>query len=160
MFVEKSLVTDGQAPQQSNERKRSLGAFYTPPDLSRILCEWAIRSVDDVVLEPSFGGCNFLEEIASRFDLLGADNPLSSVFGCDIDVHAFDKLRLLRCGFNSCNFLLKDFLLIESSEFCLGGGGCGNWESSLYWSCSDRGRAEKSFIWLARKKDDACRCKV
>ncbi|HCF3907970.1 class I SAM-dependent DNA methyltransferase [Pseudomonas aeruginosa] len=121
MFVEKSLVTDGQAPQQSNERKRSLGAFYTPPDLSRILCEWAIRSVDDVVLEPSFGGCNFLEEIASRFDLLGADNPLSSVFGCDIDVHAFDKLRLLRCGFNSCNFLLKDFLLIESSEFCLGG---------------------------------------
>lgn len=120
MFVEQSLVTGSQAQQQSNERKRSLGAFYTPIDLSRLLCDWAIRAVDDVVLEPSFGGCNFLEEIASRFGSLGAGSPLSSVYGCDIDIHAFDKLRSLSCGFDPGNFLLKDFLLLDPSEFCLG----------------------------------------
>lgn len=121
MFVEQSLATDSQAQQQSNERKRSLGAFYTPVDLSKLLCDWAIRAVDDVVLEPSFGGCNFLEEIASRFGSLGAGSPLSSVYGCDIDIHAFDKLRSLSCGFDPDNFLLKDFLRLDPSEFCLGG---------------------------------------
>ena len=42
------------------EDRRILGAYYTPERLSQLLTDWAIRHVDDTVLEPSFGGCGFL----------------------------------------------------------------------------------------------------
>ena len=43
-------------PLSEQFKKRRVGIFHTPIDAERILCDWAIRSSGDRVLEPSFGG--------------------------------------------------------------------------------------------------------
>lgn len=35
--------------------RKARGAFFTPPEVTRFLCEWAITSPEDRVLEPSCG---------------------------------------------------------------------------------------------------------
>lgn len=72
--------------------RRKIGAFYTPVELSQMLADWAIRSISDTVLEPSFGGCGFLEAAFNRLDMLGSSDPVASIFGCDIDPVAFEHL--------------------------------------------------------------------
>ncbi|HST68097.1 MAG TPA: N-6 DNA methylase [Solirubrobacterales bacterium] len=73
------------------EAKKALGAFYTPPVMAAALIDWAVRSPDDRVFDPSFGGSVFLEAALQRLSLLGA-NPKTTqaqVFGTDIDDEAF-----------------------------------------------------------------------
>lgn len=120
VLVDESLQLDEMRILKSEERRRSLGAFYTPSYLSKLLCSWAIQKKDSVVLEPSFGGCTFLEEIASRFLDLGSEDPLASVYGCDIDKNAFLKLESLDISSHPDNFVLKDFLLLSHESFCAG----------------------------------------
>ena len=45
----------------SLEMRKELGAYYTPSALSQVMSDWAIRKPTDKILEPSFGGCGFLE---------------------------------------------------------------------------------------------------
>lgn len=56
---------------QAAERK-ARGAFFTPPEIARFIAEWAIRSPDDVVLEPSCGEAAFLLAAARRLRDIGA----------------------------------------------------------------------------------------
>ncbi|EOU3039696.1 HsdM family class I SAM-dependent methyltransferase [Pseudomonas aeruginosa] len=120
MLVEETLQLEEICTLTHEERRRSLGAFYTPSFLSKLLCLWAIECKNQVVLEPSFGGCTFLEEIASRFSHLGSSTPLQNVFGCDIDSNAFLKLDTLNIGEFKENFIKKDFLLLDDENFCSG----------------------------------------
>lgn len=91
--------------------RRQLGAFYTPEKLSQILSDWAIRSVDDRVLEPSFGGCGFLEAAANALRSVGCDEPTNQIFGCDIDPVAFTYLKAVFGDDTDLNgFLFGDFL--------------------------------------------------
>ncbi|NMY68003.1 N-6 DNA methylase [Pseudomonas sp. WS 5414] len=120
MLVEENLQFEEIQTLKREERRRSLGAFYTPSFLSKLLCSWAIRDKNQVVLEPSFGGCTFLEEISSRFLMLGSNSPLKNVYGCDIDKNAFLKLESLEIVGCENNFLEKDFLLLEHASFCEG----------------------------------------
>lgn len=90
-------------------RKRELGAFYTPSSVTKVLCDWAIQSVDDIVLEPSFGGCTFLEASVRRMQELG-DTTAANLYGCDIDPEAFVFLRTRVPGIRVENFHLCDFL--------------------------------------------------
>lgn len=48
------------------------GGYYTPSAVADWLCEWAIRSKKDRVLEPSCGNGAFLEAASKRFIGLGA----------------------------------------------------------------------------------------
>jgi adenine-specific DNA-methyltransferase len=82
------------APRRLAER-RKIGAFYTPDELSQILADWAIRQPTDTVLEPSFGGCGFLEAARKSLQRLGSDAPAENIFGCDIDPVAFQHLSAL-----------------------------------------------------------------
>ncbi|MCV4267800.1 HsdM family class I SAM-dependent methyltransferase [Pseudomonas capsici] len=120
MLVEETLQLEEVCALAHEERRRSLGAFYTPSFLSKLLCVWAIQNNNQVVLEPSFGGCTFLEEIASRFKELGSGDPLKGVYGCDIDRNAFLKLETLDIGGHARNFIQKDFLLLSHESFCVG----------------------------------------
>jgi type I restriction-modification system DNA methylase subunit len=120
VLVEENLQFEEIQTFKREERRRSLGAFYTPSFLSKLLCGWAIRDKNQVVLEPSFGGCTFLEEISSRFLMLGSNSPLKNVYGCDIDKNAFLKLESLEIVGCENNFLEKDFLLLEHASFCEG----------------------------------------
>lgn len=54
------------------EERKARGAFFTPPDISKFMTEWAVRSPDDVVLEPSCGEAAFLLPAAIRLRQLGA----------------------------------------------------------------------------------------
>lgn len=92
----------------SIERKKKLGAFYTPDMVTDILCDWAIRHKDDRLLEPSFGGCNFLISSIKKLEKLNCHTPLKFIYGYDIDSNAFKILK--RKGLAGKNFLLKDFL--------------------------------------------------
>lgn len=73
------------------QARKALGAFYTPPEMAAALVDWAVRSPDDRVFDPSFGGFVFLEAALRRLKLLGA-NPKATqaqVFGADVDEGAF-----------------------------------------------------------------------
>ncbi|WP_163001725.1 HsdM family class I SAM-dependent methyltransferase [Pseudomonas viridiflava] len=120
MLVEETLQLEEICALAHEERRRSLGAFYTPSFLSKLLCVWAIQDQKQIVLEPSFGGCTFLEEIASRFNELGSFDPLRGVYGCDIDSNAFLKLETLDIGGYANNFIQQDFLRLSHESFCVG----------------------------------------
>jgi len=98
--------------------KRQLGAFYTPKPVAESLVKWAIREQDDIVLEPSFGGCGFLQASFFRFKEIGNDHPDENIFGCDIDPSAFHHLHELFGAVNiKDRFLLGDFLSLHEDSF-------------------------------------------
>jgi hypothetical protein len=102
------------------EQRRELGAFYTPRDLSQVLADWAVRSPTDHVLEPSFGGCGFLESLTESLSLVGCDDPARHIYGADIDAHAFHCLSEKMGGLTSVGdnrFIHRDFLKIYPSDF-------------------------------------------
>jgi hypothetical protein len=101
------------------DRKR-LGIYYTPSNVAEALVQWALRLPTDTVLEPSFGGCNFLRASHARLLALGSDDPLRQICGTDIDKHALDALG---AAFGIIDvqrrFLLKDFLATAPGELCI-----------------------------------------
>ncbi|MBI2805882.1 MAG: SAM-dependent DNA methyltransferase [Planctomycetes bacterium] len=70
-----------------HDRKKQLGAFYTPRPIAAKLAEWCIRSPRDRVMDPSFGGFVFLELARQRLEALGAaQSELSGlIYGIDSD---------------------------------------------------------------------------
>lgn len=99
--------------------RKALGAYYTPTSLSKVLCDWGIRSSDDLVFEPSFGGCGFLESSVNRLSELGCSKPISRIFGADIDARAFDYLSEMLGDVTNINgqFVHKDFIQILPRDF-------------------------------------------
>lgn len=89
--------------------------------MADILCEWAIRTPTDRVLEPSFGGCEFIESARNRMSGLGAEHPISSIFGADIDPYAFAALSLRHPDAVTANFRLGDFLGITRNDIACDG---------------------------------------
>lgn len=56
--------------------RKARGAFFTPPEVTRFLCGWAIASPGDRVLEPSCGDGAFLAAGIERLRELGGRVPL------------------------------------------------------------------------------------
>ncbi|MCE7556354.1 N-6 DNA methylase [Aliivibrio fischeri] len=100
-------------------KKRELGAYYTPPELSQILADWAISKTTETILEPSFGGCGFFDSCIKRLQELGCKNPDKKLYGVDIDPHAFDILsrKFDKLISTKKRFLQKDFITVTSDEF-------------------------------------------
>ncbi|HRJ55786.1 MAG TPA: N-6 DNA methylase [Anaerolineales bacterium] len=99
-------------------KKKTHGIFYTPDQVATLLCNWAIQSPSDTVLEPSFGGCGFLRATNSRFVEIGLnENEIPRhVFGCDIDPVAFEHLRKIYPNSNG-HFIQDDFLGLQIENF-------------------------------------------
>jgi adenine-specific DNA-methyltransferase len=74
-------------------KRKLLGSFYTPPQVADYLSAWAIRSPDDVVLEPAAGDGVFLEAAAERFRALGATSLESKLIGVEIDAREARRAR-------------------------------------------------------------------
>lgn len=51
--------------------RKARGAFFTPTELSRFIAEWAVRSANDTVLEPSCGEAGFLLQAGSQIAKYG-----------------------------------------------------------------------------------------
>lgn len=100
--------------------KKQLGVFYTPKRVTNILCKWAIRSKKDKVLEPSFGGCDFLESSRARFIELGLQKAIAErrLYGSDIDQSAFNTLASFLASPNG-HFKQRDFLSLSIKSFSI-----------------------------------------
>jgi methylase of polypeptide subunit release factors len=116
-------TSDGDEQQlAAPHRKKALGAYYTPSQVSQALCDWAIRSPAESILEPCFGGCTFLEASVQRLSSLGASSPASNIYGCDIDPTAFRYLKERVPDLSgSAQFVLKDFLSLRPHDLGLDG---------------------------------------
>lgn len=94
--------------------RRKIGAFYTPLSVTKLLCQWGIRTKTDRILEPCFGGCTFLEASVTKLEALGQKSPQTNIYGCDIDPLAFKYLETrLGAGTISTHFFQNDFLKID-----------------------------------------------
>lgn len=98
-------------------KKKELGIYYTPSGLSDVLCELTINETDTRILEPSFGGCAFLESIFNRLKALGASDPHKNIFGCDIDESAFQHLEDWGVNGTINHYLKRDFLKTKLESF-------------------------------------------
>jgi len=98
--------------------KKQYGVFYTPKRVADVLCKWAIRSKSDKILEPSFGGCDFLESSRSRFIELGLQKTIAErrLFGADVDPSAFSTLSTFLANPNG-HFKQNDFLSLSVNSF-------------------------------------------
>lgn len=84
--------------------QKSLGAFYTGEPIARWIVNWAIRSREDTVLDPSCGGGVFLRS-ASQF--LHNDKLVSPrIWGIDVDGGALRGIveRVPNCELINANF--------------------------------------------------------
>lgn len=75
--------------------RRLFGVYYTPDDLASVLVRWALAGGCGPVLDPSYGGCAFLEAAARILSEAGASDPGKVVFGVDIDPCC---ARTVRCS--------------------------------------------------------------
>ena len=66
-------------------RRRLLGAYYTPDDLAMVLVRWALADGDGPILDPSYGGCAFLEAAAQVLSEGTPSRGGAGVYGVDID---------------------------------------------------------------------------
>ena len=103
----------------SLNKKRELGAYYTPPELSQVLVDWAILSRLENILEPSFGGCGFFESCIKKLESLGCKTPSEQLYGVDIDPHAFNILsqKFGKTVSLDKRFLHSDFISVSPGQF-------------------------------------------
>ncbi|MCE2432148.1 MAG: N-6 DNA methylase [Candidatus Latescibacteria bacterium] len=92
--------------------RRLLGAYYTPDALANILATWALAPENGNVLDPSFGGCAFLNAATTILASRGVSKPGERVFGVDVDptcmeyVHKDQNLVEKNC-------IIRDFLSLS-----------------------------------------------
>ena len=105
------LASSSRTHDNRVEKQRRLGIFYTPQWLAEILVQWALEPGVGSVLDPSFGGCAFLEAAMERLVCLGAPTPHRLLFGFDVDRSAarFAE-QLFAAGVPRQNLVFQDFL--------------------------------------------------
>lgn len=71
------------------------GGYYTPDKISDFISAWAIRSSNDVVLEPSCGDGSFIRAITERLQELGAskEQTKQNVIGVELDQIEAEKSK-------------------------------------------------------------------
>ncbi|MEG9250312.1 N-6 DNA methylase [Arthrobacter sp. Soc17.1.1.1] len=76
------------------ELRKARGAFFTPEFITRFIVQWAIRSPDDRVMEPSTGDAAFLVSAVERLrDLSEDDSKVPQVDGVEIHEQSADVAR-------------------------------------------------------------------
>jgi adenine-specific DNA-methyltransferase len=73
--------------------QKARGAFFTPPEISQFLVDWALRTPSDRILEPSCGDAAFLIPAALRLLALGALNTATQIHGIDIHTPSVESAR-------------------------------------------------------------------
>lgn len=106
-----SSLLDGAAARKAR------GAFFTPDILCRYVADWAIRSADDDVLEPSCGEAAFLLAASERLDDLRQEAGRSGrLHGVELhDSTARQAEGLVRSAGHDVSIEVGDFFLVEPS---------------------------------------------
>lgn len=88
---------------QLGQHQKARGAFFTPLEISQFISDWAIRSGNDRVLEPSCGDAAFLLPSASKLVALGASPKGLPAHLHGVDIHGPSVVeasnRLAELGF-------------------------------------------------------------
>lgn len=111
---EKNLVSTPSGASAVDSR-RLLGAYYTPHPLPRILTEWALTPEIGNVLDPSFGGCGFLNAATKVLTNEGIPDPGRQVFGVDVDQSCLEYVRANR-DLVEKNCIVGDFLTLSPGD--------------------------------------------
>lgn len=69
------MASGARDPADTAALRKARGAFFTPPTIASFIVNWAVRSVDEAVLEPSAGDAEFLVHAVARLRELGAARP-------------------------------------------------------------------------------------
>lgn len=97
--------------------RKGRGAFFTPPDISQFLVDWAVRLPTDRVLEPSCGDAAFLLPAAARLSALGATPDRISTALSGVEIHGpsarHAEARLRENAF-SASITHSDFFDVEA----------------------------------------------
>lgn len=111
-FTERQSLTDSLVVRKAR------GAFFTPPEMSRFIADWALRSPSDKVLEPSAGEAIFLLAAAERLGALSAlrspNDPPPELHGVELhpaSARAAEQV-LARTGLQG-SVRLADFFEVE-----------------------------------------------
>jgi adenine-specific DNA-methyltransferase len=89
----KTQTNSGRFTDLDEDKLR--GGYYTPSALAEWLCSWAIRSVEDKILEPSCGDGAFLEAAAKHLKKLGSSDQAitKQITGVEIFATEADRAR-------------------------------------------------------------------
>ena len=87
------VLPDQRQYMSDVSRRRRLGVYYTPDDLATVLVKWALANGAGPVLDPSYGGCAFLEAAVRTLSESGHARPGTRVYGVDIDPSCVDTVR-------------------------------------------------------------------
>jgi adenine-specific DNA-methyltransferase len=122
-------------------RAKRLGAYYTDERIADFLVRWALRSAQDTVVDPSFGGGVFLEAAARRLKTLGGS--VKQVYGVELDeaVHTQVSYELqVLYGFRAKNLVHSDFFKLKPKQLPLLDAVVGNPPFIRYQSFKGDGR--------------------
>ena len=89
--------------------RRLFGVYYTPDDLASVLVRWALADKPGPVLDPSFGGCAFLEAAVQVLSEMNVSKAGTRVYGVDIDSSCANTARSSK-GLVEANCFQGDFL--------------------------------------------------
>jgi len=80
------MINANQLENDTRTQDKLRGGYYTSPLIAKLLCNWAIRSSSDFILEPSCGDGVFIEAAINKLSELGArDNQvLNQLVGVEI----------------------------------------------------------------------------
>lgn len=96
-------------------RRRILGAYYTPDAVAEVLVRWSLNGERGRLLDPSFGGCAFLEAGAMVMEEMGVKAGGEMVFGVDVDPNCVQYVRnSSRLFEKNCTF--ADFLSLSPTD--------------------------------------------
>ena len=73
--------------------RRLFGVYYTPDDLASVLVRWALADGCGPVLDPSYGGCAFLEAAVRVLSEMDVSKAGKWVYGVDIDPSCANTVR-------------------------------------------------------------------
>ena len=104
-----------QHDRSSVPKRRLIGAYYTPEDLATVLVRWALADGDGPLLDPSYGGCSFLEAAVRVLSERDSSSPGTRVYGVDIDPDCADVVRNSELLIND-NCVRRDFLAASSDD--------------------------------------------
>ena len=111
--AQEAALTCSEDP--SVDPRRLLGAYYTPDPLPGILTEWALRPGRGTVLDPSYGGCAFMNAATRVLASKGVPEPGRLVFGVDVDRSCLEYVRSNRNLFEK-NCIVRDFFALSPSD--------------------------------------------